>query len=415
MSDPRVKRPREQPPHQDGSGGRPPVEPPGRGQVASPHTTPYARQFAGSQMNEMTNVAGSVGGSAWDAEEGGLHGARTSLTTPVGAGPVPPVDWSDESAAPRPLPATRERAAPPRRPSGGHDAATPAQAPKAAAPAVAPPREPIPTAPPRPAGLDALPTDFMNRTVIVSSRATRVADGSEVQEASSEPRSAPEPAEMVRIQVQDGGASLRDRRLFVFLDPESPQAAAFRVLRHRLVERGDPRTVVVTSALPGEGKTTCAANLAAAMSECGRARVLLVDGHQRAPGLAGIFGIPSPPCFLQQALAQKERPGRPWSILQVGSPWLHMAAVAPGSPERKGIFDGRAFEIALDQLKRLPYDHIVIDAPPVLGNADVNLMQDAADGVLFALWARRSRGRHLRQAIDQLTTARLLGVALLQA
>src|SRR4051812_33115113 len=67
-----------------------------------------------------------------------------------------------------------------------------------------------------------------------------------------------------------------DHRLILLRDPDSARAASFRVLRHRLEQRGNPRTIAVTSAEEGEGKTTCAANLAMALGECERARVLLV-------------------------------------------------------------------------------------------------------------------------------------------
>jgi len=60
------------------------------------------------------------------------------------------------------------------------------------------------------------------------------------------------------------------------------------------------------------------------------------------------------------------------------------------------------------------YEHIVIDAPPVLGSADVNLMADAADGVVLALRARRSTMRDLRKAIDQIGASKIAGTVLLQ-
>ncbi|MGZ3406379.1 MAG: hypothetical protein ACXVAN_08035, partial [Polyangia bacterium] len=61
------------------------------------------------------------------------------------------------------------------------------------------------------------------------------------------------------------------------------------------------------------------------------------------------------------------------------------------------------------------YDYIVIDTPPVIGAADVNLIEDSADGVLFTAWSRTTSSRSLRQAIEQLAPAQLLGVTLLDA
>jgi Mrp family chromosome partitioning ATPase len=68
----------------------------------------------------------------------------------------------------------------------------------------------------------------------------------------------------------------------------------------------------------------------------------------------------------------------------------------------------------MERLRQGGYDHIVVDAPPVLGSADVNLMADAADAVVFALRARRSTIRDLRFAIDQLGGTSISGTVLLQ-
>ncbi|HET9623011.1 MAG TPA: hypothetical protein VFP84_16680, partial [Kofleriaceae bacterium] len=59
-------------------------------------------------------------------------------------------------------------------------------------------------------------------------------------------------------------------------------------------------------------------------------------------------------------------------------------------------------------------DHIVVDAPPVLGSADVNLMADAADSVVFAQRARKSTMRDLRRALDQLGGRKVVGTILLE-
>ena len=59
------------------------------------------------------------------------------------------------------------------------------------------------------------------------------------------------------------------------------------------------------------------------------------------------------------------------------------------------------------------YDYIVLDCPPVLGVADVNLIEEHVDGVLFALGARQSRARELRRAVDQLGRDKVLGSVLL--
>jgi Mrp family chromosome partitioning ATPase len=204
-----------------------------------------------------------------------------------------------------------------------------------------------------------------------------------------------------------------DPRLVLVAEPDSPRAANFRVLRHHLLEAGRPQVVVVSSPRPGDGKTMTAVNLALALAECGRAKVLLVECHLRRPQLASIFRFVPPWCFAEQLEAHRHQPMLPWGMVDIPQLWLHVAAVNPRIEQRQ-LLDAPAVAIAMERLRLGGYDHIVIDAPPVIGSADVNLIQDAADGVVLALRARRSTARDLRATIDQLTPARVLGSVLLE-
>lgn len=203
-----------------------------------------------------------------------------------------------------------------------------------------------------------------------------------------------------------------DARLAMITDPDSERSASFRVLRHHLLELGRPQVIVVSSPLHGDGKTTTALNLALALAECGRAKVLLCDGHLRRPQIANALKLVPPWCFAEQLAAHRNQPMLPWSIVEIPQLWLHVAAVNPRI-EKTQLLDAPAFAIAMDRL-RLAYEHIVIDAPPVLGSADVNLMADAADAVLLAVRARRSTARELRKSIEQVGASKVVGSVLVQ-
>jgi Mrp family chromosome partitioning ATPase len=203
-----------------------------------------------------------------------------------------------------------------------------------------------------------------------------------------------------------------DPRLALVTDPDSERSAAFRVLRHHLLELGRPQVIVVSSPLHGDGKTTTALNLALALAECGRAKVLLCDAHLRRPQIANVFRMTPPWCFAEQLAAHRNQPMLPWSLVEIPQLWLHVAAVSPRI-EKTQLLDAPAFAIAMERL-RLAYEHIVIDAPPVLGSADVNLMSDAADAVLLAVHARRSTARDLRKSIEQVGESKVVGTVLVE-
>lgn len=247
--------------------------------------------------------------------------------------------------------------------------------------------------------------EHFRRTLIAAGRP--VLAGQQQSSAVASPRA-------VQIEPREVPTDLADPRLVLLREPDSARAASLRVLRHRLAERGDPRTIVVTSADTGDGKTTCAANLAVALSECGRARVLLLEANFRNPGLAQVMGIKPPACLTRQIQKQHRDPNAgPWIVAQISSPWLHLLAIDPEDFASPRLLDGPAFENALTQLKLVGYDYIVLDTPAVLSGADVNLVQDMADGVLLVMRARKSSTRALRRALDQLTSSKIIGAVLL--
>lgn len=204
-----------------------------------------------------------------------------------------------------------------------------------------------------------------------------------------------------------------DPRLVLLHEADSERAANFRVLRHHLLEAGRPQVVVVTSPRAGEGKTTTAVNLALALAECGRAKVLLVECHLRRPQFASVFRLVPTWCFAEQLAAHRHQPLLPWAFIDIPQLWLHVAPVSPRVSQQQ-ILDAPSFAIAMERLRLAGYDHIVVDAPPVLGTADVNLMQDAADGVVLTMRARQSTARDFRAAFDQLSPGRILGTVLLE-
>lgn len=195
-------------------------------------------------------------------------------------------------------------------------------------------------------------------------------------------------------------------------DADSKVAASYRVLRHRIREHGDPQTIVVTSPRPHEGKTTVAINLAMAFAEHGPGKVLLVEANMRAPRLAAVLGFSPPLCFAKQMALHRANPTASWQVASVYFSNLHVLAV-DSEAEGQWLIHGPALKLAMAQLRQAGYSRIVVDAPAVLGSADVNIIEDCADAVIFAARASHTEGSHLIRAYEHIRPAHVLGVVLI--
>jgi Mrp family chromosome partitioning ATPase len=202
-----------------------------------------------------------------------------------------------------------------------------------------------------------------------------------------------------------------DQRLVTVADPDSPRATGFRVLRDNLISRGLPRVVLVSSAAAGDGKTTCAINLAATLAERGSDTILLVDASLRHPALAEVFGIdentPTAPGLDEEGLG-------PFKVVEL-TPHLHVAAILRGGDEQAALLDRLGFDGYLERLSQLGHDHVIIDAPALDGASLIGSLVGAADAVILAVRAGSTTKRALRRALDEIADAKLLGVALVEA
>jgi capsular exopolysaccharide synthesis family protein len=145
---------------------------------------------------------------------------------------------------------------------------------------------------------------------------------------------------------------------------------AFRVLRTNISFFGVSRkldSILVTSAAPGEGKTTVAFRLARAYAEVG-VTTLLVEGDLRRPVLAARLGLPDS-LGLTNLLVSNDYVHRVVTTLAVGSGELDVMTAGPCPPNPQELLESDRMGVVMSEL-RSRYDMIVIDAPPVLSVAD---------------------------------------------
>ncbi len=204
-----------------------------------------------------------------------------------------------------------------------------------------------------------------------------------------------------------GGASP-----LILKNPQSAVAESYRVLRTNLIfssadSRG--RAIVVSSANPGEGKTTTVANLASSLALNG-AKVLAVDADLRRPTMHQHFGIPKTPglsdlivgkCQASQAIQATRFKG-----LQV----LPCGYVPPNPAELLGSAHMRQVVEAL----RTHYEWVLIDTPPILAMADTPVLCPLVDGVILVIGAEVSGRPTIQRAVDQIqgVGGKVIGVVL---
>jgi len=203
-----------------------------------------------------------------------------------------------------------------------------------------------------------------------------------------------------------------DARLCMLFAPNSTQARSYRLLQHRLLGKDDPRVIAVSGAEAGAGKTTCAANLALALSEGALSRVLLVDANLARPGLGDLFDFVPSDSFMIK-LVRSEDCSPPLPVASVAGLNLQLAALEPSISVGKRL-DRRLFAQAIQAL-RASYDYIVIDTASSSESADVNDIAQCCDGVVLVARSGTTRVDALQRAVAELQPANVLGTVLLDS
>lgn len=180
-------------------------------------------------------------------------------------------------------------------------------------------------------------------------------------------------------------------------------------LHQAQVERGVKR-VMITSALPGEGKTLTATNLALTFSESFQRTVLLVDADLRRPSLHDIFQVPN-----VSGLGDGLRAGEDekLSLVQI-TPRLTLLTAGRPDPDPLGGLTSDRMRRVLEEAARR-FDWVVIDTPPVGLLPDANLLAGMVDSTLLVVQAGKTPYTLVQRAAAAIGRERILGVVLNRA
>jgi protein-tyrosine kinase len=199
------------------------------------------------------------------------------------------------------------------------------------------------------------------------------------------------------------------------LHQSSPAGEQYKILREQIRKITGKRTsyiLAVTSPIKGDGKSTVAANLAAAMVLNHEERVLLIDGDLRSPRLHDIFGIKSVPGLVEYLSANLSADLLSYiqstslsglRILPAGKPSTHSSELV-GNEKMKTLVK----EIPT----RFPGHLVIVDTPPILSTSDSLVLAQQVDGIVMVIrWGRTPRAS-LTDALKVLGSNKVIGVIL---
>jgi len=222
------------------------------------------------------------------------------------------------------------------------------------------------------------------------------------------------------LQKQNGngngnGNGHAHSELLINIDSRSPLAESYRHLRTSVLlstAGRAPKSLLITSSLPGEGKTTTAVNTAISLAQTG-ASVVIIDADMRRPRLQQIFNVDRRE-GLSSVLSSDATEADMLAMIETdeasGLDVMSSGPIPPNPAELLGSDQMRRLMTAL----QAHYTHVIVDSPPISSFTDGVLISTMVDGVLLVVHGGKS-SRHIVRRSKQLLSdvgAKVLGVVL---
>ncbi len=197
--------------------------------------------------------------------------------------------------------------------------------------------------------------------------------------------------------------ALKGKSLLLTGGVPASYAEACRALRTNILTSAgaeERRSLLVTSAAPGDGKSIVAVNLAVALGRSG-SRVLLIDADLRRPMLHQLLECRQRP-GLSDVLTGTRKPSEAIVSTRCSGVWLLPSGTGVSNPSEQ--LGSRRFKEFLEKLSE-SFDWVIIDSPPVMAVTDPAVIAHMTSGVLFVVNARRTQQKVAQAALDRLETA----------
>lgn len=226
---------------------------------------------------------------------------------------------------------------------------------------------------------------------------------------------APAPAGATGICGDGAGGREPAAEMVSLHRPHSFEAEQFKLLRTRLLfprEGRPPRTIMVTSALPGEGKSFVSTNLAASIAQNVNEYVLLIDCDMRHPSVHRCFGLPDDVPGLSAYLANG---GCPLGDL-LQRTCIEKLTLLPGGrppPNPSELLSSRRMSRLLEEVRTRYEDrYVIVDSPPPKMIAEANALARQVDGILLVVRYGMTSRRSLQELVDSLGREKIVGTVL---
>lgn len=216
----------------------------------------------------------------------------------------------------------------------------------------------------------------------------------------------------------DGNGILDDKansELLIYADPRSSLSEAYRQLRTSILlstAGHPPKSLLITSSLPAEGKTTTATNTAISLAQTG-AKVLIVDADMRRPRLHSVFNIQNEAGLSSLLSSQLDDQLILDTIRLDKGTNLSLLTSGPIPPNPAELIGSEQMANLLRMLQK-HFTHVVVDSPPITSFTDGVLIASMVDGVILVVHSGKSSRQIVRRAKQLLQDvgAKILGVVL---
>src|SRR4029079_9107345 len=215
------------------------------------------------------------------------------------------------------------------------------------------------------------------------------------------------------LSVANGNGAVATAALITMDERHSPMAEAYRHLRTSLLFSSagkPPKTILITSSQPAEGKTTTAINTAITLAQAD-AEGVIIDCDLRRPRVHHYFGIDNSQGLTNYLSGERDTENLIRSYPEL--PHLKVITSGPIPPNPAELLSSNEMKDLLDFL-RSRYRHVIIDSPPAISFTDAAILSTIVDGVVLVAMANKSSLHLMRRFKQRLATigARIYGVVL---